>query len=98
MPPFAVICDVAATWSLYPAELIAPDGGAPDLLLHVAGTTDDGFRTIDVWASREAWEHNGTCVENALPDLSSPPVVRYMRVRHIVMPGARPALNQLEDP
>ena len=26
------------------------------LLLHVAGPTDEGYRVIDVWATREDWE------------------------------------------
>jgi hypothetical protein len=37
--------------------LIHPDGVWPDGQLgHVAGPTDDGFRVIDVWESREAFE------------------------------------------
>ena len=30
----------------------SPDG----LILHVAGPTDEGFRTIEIWETREAWE------------------------------------------
>ena len=36
-------------------------GGPPDgLLVHTAGTTDDGtFQVVDVWESREAYERFG---------------------------------------
>jgi hypothetical protein len=37
--------------------LIHPDGVWPDGQLgHIAGPTPDGFRVIDVWESREAFE------------------------------------------
>jgi hypothetical protein len=54
---YAVVHDVPASWEHYEplgAELASavPSG----LLLHVAGPTDEGFRIIDIWASREDWE------------------------------------------
>ncbi|HEY6888670.1 MAG TPA: hypothetical protein VI300_12850 [Solirubrobacter sp.] len=37
--------------------LIHPGGAWPDgQLSHIAGPTPDGFRVIDVWESREAFE------------------------------------------
>jgi hypothetical protein len=53
---YAVVQDIPASWADY--EVVAgigeplPDG----LILHVAGPTDEGFRTIEVWESREACE------------------------------------------
>jgi hypothetical protein len=48
--------DVPASWTTYllgaQGEERRPDG----LLLHAAGPTDEGFRVIDVWESRAAWE------------------------------------------
>jgi hypothetical protein len=51
--PYAVVQDVPASWEHYSAVgEPAPQG----LILHVAGPTDEGFRTIDVWETRDAWE------------------------------------------
>jgi hypothetical protein len=37
--------------------LIHPDGAWPDgQISHIAGPTPDGFRVVDVWESREAFE------------------------------------------
>ena len=78
---FAVVRDVAATWERYqPAEGPVASG----LILHVAGPTDDGFRTIDVWESEEAWRAAGTdAVITA--DLVVTPVVRELQVRDLVL-------------
>ena len=62
---YAVVQDVPASWADY--EVVAgigeplPDG----LILHVAGPTDEGFRTIEVWDSREACDryHAGEDVD-----------------------------------
>ena len=53
----AIFQDVAASWVEY--ERVA--GGLLDpapagLILHVAGPTDEGVRTIDVWETEEAWQ------------------------------------------
>jgi hypothetical protein len=53
---YAVVQDVPASWADYEA-LAGISGPAPEgLILHVAGPTDEGFRTIEVWESRLAWE------------------------------------------
>ena len=54
---YAFVQDVPATWGTYReiAEILgeaAPEG----LVLHVAGPTDEGFRIIGIWESREAWD------------------------------------------
>jgi hypothetical protein len=54
---YAVVSDVPASWELYqPLGDAVADPVPPGLLLHVAGPTEEGFRVIDVWASREDWE------------------------------------------
>jgi hypothetical protein len=54
---YAVVCDVPASWELYqPLGDAVADPVPEGLLLHVAGPTDEGFRVIDVWATREDWE------------------------------------------
>lgn len=54
---YAVVCDVPASWELYqPLRDAVADPLLHGLLLHVAGPTDEGFRVIDVWATREDWE------------------------------------------
>lgn len=51
---YAVVQDVPASWADYEA-LAGITGPAPDgLILYVAGPTDEGFRTIEIWESREA--------------------------------------------
>jgi hypothetical protein len=51
---YAVVQDVPASWTDYEA-LAGIAGPTPKgLILHVAGPTDEGFRTIEVWESREA--------------------------------------------
>lgn len=54
---YAVVRDVPASWDRYEPLGAALSSTVPDgLLLHVAGPTDEGFRTIDIWASREDYE------------------------------------------
>jgi hypothetical protein len=53
---YAVIRDIPASWERYTvfAEALAtvPSG----LLVHVAGPTDEGFRLVEVWETRDDWE------------------------------------------
>lgn len=54
---YAVVHDVPASWEHYEPLGAALANPVPNgLLLHVAGPTDEGFRVIDIWASREDWE------------------------------------------
>jgi hypothetical protein len=53
----AIVQDVAASWVEY--ERVAGavvDATSAGLILHVAGPTDEGVRTIDVWESEAAWQ------------------------------------------
>ena len=51
---YAVVQDVPASWADYQALAGIDDPAPAGLMLHVAGPTDEGFRTIEVWESREA--------------------------------------------
>jgi hypothetical protein len=54
---YAVVCDIPASWETYePLAKALTDPRPSGLLLHVAGPTDEGFRVIDIWATREDWE------------------------------------------
>jgi hypothetical protein len=80
---YAVVQDVPASWADYEA-LAGIAGSAPEgLILHVAGPTDEGFRTIEVWESREArhrfrgrstpehWRRNGCVADPTLRSLTT---------------------------
>ncbi len=54
---YAFVLDIPATWDTYLgiAEVLgapAPEG----LVIHVAGPTEEGFRMIGIWDSRETWD------------------------------------------
>jgi hypothetical protein len=54
--PYAVVHDVPASWEQYALIAEAFRAPVPDgLILHVAGRTNEGFRSIGVWQSEEAW-------------------------------------------
>ncbi|MGL6280733.1 MAG: hypothetical protein ACRC50_14405 [Gaiella sp.] len=54
---YATVRDIPASWDRYTAvsDTLA-DPVPPGLLLHVAGPTDEGFRVIEIWESREDFE------------------------------------------
>lgn len=80
---YAVVQDVPASWEHYEPLAEAIDNPVPDgLLFHAAGPTDEGFRTIDVWESEEAWKR----FSEALPTepLLAPPVLRELQALNTV--------------
>lgn len=84
----AVVQDVSATWEQY-ERVTAPtiDPAPKGLILHVAGPTDDGFRVIDVWESRDAWGRFHA--DRVAPALSAPhgrsATLRDLHPRHLVV-------------
>jgi hypothetical protein len=88
--PFAVVTDVAASWPDYrrSRSTWAPAGVA-GLIVHAAGPTAEGFRTIEVWTSRAAWRRGRSGVEPAMDGLLSPPVVRELDIDDLVWPMDR---------
>lgn len=54
---YVIVHDVPATWEQYEQSLRPLVEATPDgLILHAAGKTDEGYRTVDVWESEAAWE------------------------------------------
>ena len=52
---YAFVHDVPATWETYRGIADTLSADCPEgLVLHAAGPTDEGFRMIGVWHSREA--------------------------------------------
>ncbi len=53
----ARVTDVPQSWESY-GRVSAALGADPvdGLILHAAGRTDEGFRIIEVWETKEAWE------------------------------------------
>jgi hypothetical protein len=87
---YALVQDVASTWEQYErvtAPLVKP---LPDgLTMHVAGPTDEGFRVIDVWETKEAWKRfQAERVAPAIAALGVParpePTFRDLHAVHVV--------------
>lgn len=96
---FAVVCDVAATWHDYHPIRRAVDGSAVSgLILHAAGPTDEGFRTIDVWACEDAWHRYRLRLGQAFDHLAMPPAVRELRVGHLVSSPTASDRSHPHDP
>jgi hypothetical protein len=72
---YVVVQDIAASWAQYQRLAKAMSEPAPQgLILHVAGPTDEGFRTIDLWESEQAWEtFRSSRLEQEVAELSGTP-------------------------
>ena len=80
-PPraYVVVHDVAASWHDYGRLAGVVDRAATaGLLLHAAGRTDEGFRTVDVWTDEASWRHHRERWDAALHDIDTPPAVREL--------------------
>lgn len=54
---YAFVQDIPATWDTYRGIADALGASAPDgLVIHVAGPTEEGFRMIGIWDSKETWD------------------------------------------
>jgi hypothetical protein len=74
---YAFVEDIPASWEQYePVDAAIADAVPQGLILHVAGPTDDGVRTIEVWESREAWQaFHG---DRPAPPVQAPPTLREL--------------------
>jgi hypothetical protein len=102
--PYVLVQDVASTWEQYervtaPTVEPAPQG----LILHAAGPTEDGFRVVHVWESREAWERfSQERLGPAVAALGGParpePTLREFDAAHLVtaVPAPRSARQEEE--
>jgi hypothetical protein len=99
--PYAFVQDVAASWEQYEgfaATTVEPPPAG--LILHVAGPTDEGVRTIGVWESEQAWERfRAERLEPAITALGGPfqpqPTFRDLRPAHVVV--GRPLRTRRTD-
>ena len=54
---YAFVQDFPASWKHYTRLAAALDEPVPEgLIFHVAGPTDEGFRTIELWETRVGWQ------------------------------------------
>ena len=89
--PYAFVQDVAASWEQYERVAATTVEPAPaGLILHVAGPTEEGVRTIGVWESEQAWERfRAERLEPAIAALGGPvqrqPTFRDLRPAHVVV-------------
>jgi hypothetical protein len=91
---YALVQDVASSWEQYQrvaAGLLEPTPAG--LIAHIAGPTDEGFRTIELWESEEAWQRFR--VERLAPAIAAlggpsrpEPTVRDLHPEHVVL-GSR---------
>jgi hypothetical protein len=99
---YAVVQDVASSWEQYRRFAGVLREPAPrGLVLHAAGPTDEGFRIIDVWESKQAWERfRAECLAPAIAALGGPsrpePTVRELDLAHIVV-GTAPSSGKEEQ-
>jgi hypothetical protein len=88
---YALVQDVAASWEQYQrvtARLLEPIPAG--LIAHIAGPTDEGFRTIELWQSEGAWQRFR--IERLAPAIAAlggparpEPTVRDLRPEHVVL-------------
>jgi hypothetical protein len=80
---YAFVEDIPASWEQYePVDAAIADPVPEGLILHVAGPTDDGVRTIEVWETREAWQRFHD--DRVAPAVTSTPTLRELRAVHVV--------------
>ena len=80
---YAFVEDIAASWEQYePVDAAIAEAPPDGLILHVAGPTDEGVRTIGVWESREAWRRFHD--RRPAAEVLSPPTLRELHALHVV--------------
>lgn len=85
---YAFVQDTPATWDRYLGIAEALDAVSPEgLLMHVAGPTEEGFRMIGIWDSRETWarfrdQRLGAILENVATGSRIQSTYRELNVVH----------------
>jgi hypothetical protein len=68
---YATVRDIPASWDRYePIGEALTEHIPTGLLLHVAGPTDEGFRIIDIWMTREDFERYSSGNPPEIPTLA----------------------------
>jgi hypothetical protein len=96
---YALVQDIASSWEQYErvaAGLSEPP--PPGLILHLAGPTDEGFRIIDIWENKQAWQaFRADRLQPAVAALGGParpePTFRELHAAHVVLGSIVPALR-----
>lgn len=96
---YAYVHDVVSSWAEYErvaARLLDPIPAG--LIAHIAGPTDEGVRIIEIWddeqAGRRFFDDRLAPLVDALAAPVSPhSVFRDLHARHVIISGARPALD-----
>jgi hypothetical protein len=96
MTAYVFVQDVPASWEHYEPLAAAIGNPVPEgLILHVAGPTDEGFRTIDVWETRGARERFDatlrTPVLGSQRPLLAPATLRELCALNAVLGRRQPA-------
>jgi len=87
---YAFVQDIPATWDTYLGIAEALGAAAPEgLVIHVAGPTEEGFRMIGIWDSREAWDRfRDDRLHTILEDLAGgsriQPTYRDLQIAHLL--------------
>ena len=87
---YAFVQDVPATWDMYRKVAAALGAAAPEgLVIHVAGPTEEGFRMIGIWDSRETWDRfRDDRLDVILEDLADGsrirPTYRELTIEHLL--------------
>ena len=98
---YALVQDIASSWEQYErvaSQLLEP---TPEgLILHLAGPTDEGFRTIEVWEDAAAFDRfRAERIRPAMAALGGPsrpePTTRDLHAAHFVL-GANGPLSTTE--
>ncbi len=79
---YVVVKDVAASWASYAQW---DEGDVVGRWLHAAGATDEGYRTVELWESRERYDDHQTRQGDQLPaGLAVPPSTRGLVVLRLM--------------
>ena len=87
---FAFVQDVPATWDTYSGITETLSANRPEgLVLHAAGPTDEGFRMIGIWDSRETWdrfraERLNKILESLTCGTRAQPTYRELQIAHLI--------------
>ena len=96
---YAFVQDTPATWATYLGIAEALGADRPEgLLVHAAGPTEEGFRMIGLWNSRETWdrfrdEHVGPIFDGLAGSSPTRSTYRELNVLHLL---SGPAFIDLE--
>lgn len=95
--PYALILDLPAGSEHYERLSAAFANAVPEgLLLHAAGPTMEGFRTIDVWESEEAWRRFRRERLNLRFD-DVPRLVRELHVQELISQPSGAGAQEIAD-